>query len=168
MQNEGYYANNPVDRGKETYAGISRIYNPKWYGWRYVDDYKKKDKLKLRMRIPELDMWVLDYYLDIWVKERFYELKDQDVADYVFDFRINGTVGTRLAQRALRDVGVHVPLTNVMDSLTIHSINSVKKEEFLSKLQYRRIIFYKNIAAKDSTQRGFLKHWLKRTKLIHK
>ena len=31
--NEGGYANNHADVGKETYRGIARKLHPKWQGW---------------------------------------------------------------------------------------------------------------------------------------
>jgi len=37
---EGGYVNDPVDRGGETYRGISRVHNPRWAGWREVDALK--------------------------------------------------------------------------------------------------------------------------------
>lgn len=164
MKHEGYYANHKNDLGRETYSGISRRYHPYWYGWRYVDKYKRKSPLKWNTHIPELDFWTLDWYLDLWVKERFYELKDQEVANYVYDFRINGTIGTRLIQKSLNEIGYKVPINNKMDSLTISSINMVNKKKFLKVLKRRRTAFYNAIAKRDSTQRIFLKHWLSRAK----
>lgn len=34
---EGGYANDPADRGGETFRGISRISWPKWPGWALID-----------------------------------------------------------------------------------------------------------------------------------
>lgn len=165
MEHEGYYANHKDDRGKETYAGITRMYNSNWYGWRYIDKYKKSNKLKMYARIPECDTHVLGYYLDVWVKEHFYELIDQEVANYVFDFRINGTVGAKLTQRVLNELGCNVPINNKIDSTTIAAINSIERGKFLNALSNRRTTFYTNIVKRDSSQRIFLKHWLKRSQL---
>lgn len=37
---EGTYSNHPDDRGGETYKGISRVYEPSWYGWNIIDDQR--------------------------------------------------------------------------------------------------------------------------------
>ncbi len=34
---EGGYANDPVDRGGETWRGISRVHFPHWPGWALID-----------------------------------------------------------------------------------------------------------------------------------
>lgn len=168
LTQEGYYVNHRDDKGKETYGGISRKYNPDWYGWRFIDQYKRENGvIKRYTRFPELDFWVLDYYLDIWVKEQFYLLKDQQTANYVLDFRVNGTVGARLIQKTLIDLGhTQLKLNNRIDSATIHAINLTDKERFLTDLRIRRVKFYKSIVARDSTQNQFLKHWLLRAKNI--
>jgi len=36
---EGGYANDPVDRGGETFMGISRKHHPDWPGWNIVDSH---------------------------------------------------------------------------------------------------------------------------------
>lgn len=168
LKQEGYYVNHQDDRGKETYGGISRKYNPNWWGWRFIDEQKKKNgEIKRYTRFPELDFWVQDYYLDIWVKEEFYLLRDQQTANYVLDFRINGTIGARLIQKTLIDLGhTQLKLNNRIDSATIHAINLTDKERFLTDLRIRRVKFYKSIVARDSTQNQFLKHWLLRAKNI--
>lgn len=38
---EGGYANNPNDKGGETYRGIARNHHPKWAGWKIIDTYSK-------------------------------------------------------------------------------------------------------------------------------
>lgn len=48
LQNEGLYSNVPADRGGETYAGITRLYNPEWRGWAIIDGQEQTtwDELK--------------------------------------------------------------------------------------------------------------------------
>ena len=40
MGMEGGYANDPQDVGGETFMGVSRVYNPGWYGWTIIDGQK--------------------------------------------------------------------------------------------------------------------------------
>ena len=163
LSHEGYYSYHKDDKGGETYCGITRRFQPNWIGWNILDQYKTEHEIKWNGRIEELDHWVLDFYLDLWVKERFYLLKDQHTADYVFDFRINSTVGALIVRRALNDVGTYIPIVNTMDSSTIASINKVNKSLFLSKLRRRRISFYNAIVARDASQAKFLNHWMQRS-----
>lgn len=161
LKHEGYYANHPDDKGGETYSGITRRWNPEWQGWKFIDKAKPLHQCDSIGGIVQY--YVLDYYLDIWIKEGFYLLKDQRVANYVFDFRINGTIGTLITKRALIDLGFKIPLTNEMDEETIKVINRANKEIFLKKLRKRRINFYISIAQRDTTQKKFLNHWLERS-----
>ncbi len=42
LQFEGGYANDPADRGGETFRGISRVSHPDWPGWAEIDHYKRE------------------------------------------------------------------------------------------------------------------------------
>lgn len=165
LKHEGWYANVPGDRGKETYGGISRKYNPNWWGWRFIDEYKRNNGPIARYtHFPELDFWVMDYYLDIWVSEHFDLVIDQEIASYVLDFRINGTSSVCIIKRSIRDAGGNIELSHKMTKETIEIINKINKKKFLNSLKKRRKDYYKNIVKKDSSQIVFLKHWLLRSK----
>lgn len=166
LEHEGYYANIENDRGGETYAGITRRWNPNWYGWRYIDQYKKKGPIKWKTHIPELDHWVLDYYLDIWHDEGFFKLKDQNVANQVLDFRVNATIGVIIIQRTLIEMGYKVNITNRIDETTIEALNSVDSCRFLFLLGINRAVFYTKTAYNNETQKQFLTHWILRTKKL--
>lgn len=146
---EGNYVNHPNDKGKRTYAGITSKYNPNWYGWRYI-----KHNPKWNTHIPKAEMWVLDYYLDIWIKEGFDELSNQELANYLFDTRIN------LSRKQT------VKLLN-----KVFKINRINKDKWITKnldtlnvdnLRLARIAYYNNIIKKDSSQIVFKKSWIKR------
>jgi hypothetical protein len=167
---EGWYAHVEHDKGMETYAGISRLYYPKWHGWQYLDRYKWQHggKIAWNMHIPDkmLDFYVQDFYLDIWVKEKWYDLNDQKVANHTIDLRINGTPGVRIIKRTLNDLGWKLNINNNMDSTTIHYINNSNKYVYLRTLKHRREAFYHNIVKRDSTQKKFLSNWLSRSNKI--
>lgn len=161
---EGYYANHKDDKGGETYAGITRRWNPEWQGWKFIDRAKP---LRQCDSVGDLvPHYVLDYYLTIWVREGFYLLKDQQTANYLYDFRINGTVGTRITTKVMKEMGAEIEVTNSMDENVIIAINALNKEVFLRKLKERRINFYKSIARRDPSQRKFLPHWLYRARHV--
>lgn len=41
MAHEGIYSNHRLDRGGETFRGISRKHNPNWSGWKIIDEIKQ-------------------------------------------------------------------------------------------------------------------------------
>lgn len=167
LNHEGYYVNHPDDRGKETYRGISRKYNNSWNGWKYIDNYKKKNgTIKWNQRIDDqiLDYWVLDFYLEIWISEHFYLIKDQKLANYLFDFRINATKGASVIKNELNQFGCGLKKNNELDTQTIDCINKIRPNILLDSIQNRRVRYYRNIVKRDSSQIKFMKHWLKRSK----
>jgi lysozyme family protein len=167
MSHEGYYAFHLNDRGRETYSGITRRWNPEWYGWRYIDsrkrDLNRKWTLPTNHQVEEADFWVLDYYVSIWVREGFDQLENQKVANYIFDFRINASVRSiRLVQETLVEMGEKVVITKEMDDSTIKALNRVNSKVFLRILKKHRIAYYSTIAKRDKSQSKFLKHWIYR------
>lgn len=146
---EGFYVNDPDDFGRETYAGVTSRYNPDWYGWRYI----KNKNLKKNQRVEEAEMWVLDYYLHIWVSEGFDNLTNQEIADYLFDMRINMPKKTKKLLGSVYGIQVKLGeswVDTTMDTLT------------LSRLKGVRIKYYKTRAHTNPSQKKFLKSWLRR------
>jgi len=167
MSHEGFYVNHPVDRGKETYCGISRVFSPQWKGWEYVDKYKRAHKLVWNDSIPEpmLDWLVKDHYLDIWIGEKYYDLEDQEIANYLFDFRVNSPYANNIIRRSLNEMDSNIPLAGIMDSTTVKTINNCDKNKFMLLLLGNRAQFYCNIVIRDKSQLIFLGHWITRTKI---
>lgn len=162
---EGYYANAKHDKGGETYRGISRRFNKNWIGWSRIDEFKKKNQpLKWNQQIPPADLWTIDYYVSLWVKEGFDNVKDSTLAAYVFEFRIHGVRAVKIIKEEI-NYEIPILITSSFENDEISLLNKVNKEKFLKNLKKRRIQYYKGIVKRDSTQKGFLSHWLKRTKL---
>lgn len=164
---EGWYANYKDDKGKETYCGITRRYSPSWYGWRHIDAYKRNyGPLAAHQYLPELDLWITDYYLDIWIKEGFYRLKNQKTADYLFDFRINAGMGAFLIKQTLREIGFKTNVDNKLTEDDILLINKLNQARFLKKVKSKRVWLYTYLAKSDTTQKKWLKGWMKRANKI--
>ncbi len=167
LQNEGGYANNPKDKGGETYAGIARNFFPDWEGWRIID--VKKLTTFLRTGIPnnatfsELKSLVDKFYLDRWNLFRLSEIKNQNLATLLFDYIINS--GSVTPIKAIQEI-VGVTVDGKIGTLTIEAINKGNAKEIFSKLLKHRSEHYKNIIAKDPTQKEFEETWNNRLQVF--
>jgi lysozyme family protein len=91
MGHEGGYANNPNDRGGETYKGIARKFFPGWSGWDIIDTYKDKSQLS---KDETLQKRVRAFY-----KEHFWNalsldfVNNQSIATELFDTGVNMGIG---------------------------------------------------------------------------
>ncbi len=95
MEGEGERTNREFDPGGDTYSGISRVYWPKWEGWKYLDqgDVEKADDL------------VKEFYLvNFWNRMQGNKLAAiaQEVAYEVFDTSVHAGVNqaVRIMQTA--------------------------------------------------------------------
>lgn len=166
LNHEGYYVNHPNDYGLETYAGISRRYNPDSKIWKKVDQYKRQNRVKWNDSIPGLKYLVIDYYVSIWVKEDFFYIQDQDIANYTMDIRVNSEKkGVKIIQEALNSVNLETPITGKMDIITVNNLNKVNKWQFLCILMSKRIELYTKIVNRSPNQIIFMKHWISRVKI---
>ena len=91
MGNEGFYANDPVDVGGETWKGVSRHYHPTWRGWKIVDAKKSEPNFPNNLKaLPELEQAVQDFYKnnfwDTWLGDR---IPIQELANEMFDTGVN-------------------------------------------------------------------------------
>lgn len=139
---EGGYT--PNDEGSEAYVGINRKWNPDWYGWKFVDQATCTSWDSISQ--PLLDHYVLDYYLTIWVREGFDSLRDQRVANYLFDTRVH--LGAYYTSKVVRQTGFK----------SMKEIN----HRFLPRLMRKRISFYNMAVAKYPSKKKYLPHWFHR------
>lgn len=164
---EGGYANVANDLGEETYRGISRKFCKDWHGWAHIDEYKRKcGPPAQNYYFNDLTDWhVTDFYLDIWVKEGFFDLENQAIANYLFDFRVHSPIGVKIIQRLLNDCGHQFKLDNQMNAEMIAALNKIDATDFLMSIKKKRIDLYNHFADHHPSQRKFLCHWLKRANL---
>lgn len=104
MQHEQGYANNPKDKGGETYMGIARNRHPEWAGWLLVDACLKAGRpLSLEREITVL---VRDFYRkEFWAGVRCHQVDpmSEEVAEELFEASVNCGPGNgvKFLQRAL-------------------------------------------------------------------
>lgn len=166
LQREGFWVNNSVDWGQETYAGISRRYCPDNKIWGVVDEYKKHHLLKWNDSIPGTNWYVNMHYVDLFVDNKFFDIKDQDICNQTFDCYINSNYrGILIINRTLSKMGYDVPIIGEMRPNTIKALNSCNKWEFLAKFTSERAIFYSELVIKQPSQLIFLGNWMSRVRI---
>lgn len=155
IRNEGGYKLHQVagDRGGMTYAGISRVMNPQWPGWAFID----------RGEIPPSQL-VRDFYrAGYWEPIRGDDLP-QDVSRSIFDFAVNSgapgrpTVAIKLAQAV-----VGTTPDGVLGPKTLAALQALDPQFFKAAYALARIARYRDIVTRDRTQQKFLLGWINRT-----
>lgn len=162
---EGGYANDPRDRGGETYKGIARKFWPGWKGWAEVDaagDLKPNAVIKSK----KLDALVAEFYMDqFWRPAGCDRLEVQAIADEIFDTAVNMgvKVSVRLLQDALVLMGEKIEIDGRIGPKTLEAANGANPEILLRLLNILQGARYLDIVRRDPTQRKFLLGWLRRT-----
>lgn len=94
-QIEGGYANNSLDRGGMTYAGVARNFWPKWPGWLIIDQLRTASGFPRNLAASSvLQAAVLAFY-----KENFWDVlcldkvASQAIANEVYDSAVNCGTG---------------------------------------------------------------------------
>lgn len=162
IENEGGYANNPNDKGGETYKGIARKYWPDWSGWITVDEYKSKQNFPISLEVnAELQKMVENFYKEnFWDKVYGDSILENEIAFSIFDFAVNAGISTsvKLMQKAIGTAD-----DGIIGKQTLSLINSVDKELFNAKFAIEKIKKYVRIVENDKSQGVFLLGWVKRT-----
>lgn len=175
MQIEGGYANDPDDKGGETYKGISRNNFPNWPGWKVVDMTKATNPKNLDAAL-EGSVLLQDYVLgffkaNFWDVNNLDNINDQKLGVELYDTGVN--MGTGIAALFLQQAlnlnnrnGQDYPdieETKTVGPLTTKYCNDHKRPNELFKtmniLQGARYI---DICRKNPGQEKFWRSWLSR------
>ena len=162
MDEEGIkLTNDPVDRGGQTFAGISRKHHPKWVGWKYIDAGET----------PPFDL-VRDFYREeFWTLVRGDQINSQRVAEVLFSQCVNNEeAGIKLMQKC-----VGVIADGKVGPKTIAAINAATEQLKLSPEDALLLIYshvhsarYHAIGMADKSQRRFWPGWWARAMRIVK
>jgi lysozyme family protein len=155
---EGGYANVSKDKGGETYAGISRIYNPTWKGWVTIDSKKNRYKngiIPHNTLFADLQFLVDQFYQSKWDSNRMGEIKNQDIANLLFDFYINSD------KVAFKKIQLLVGVTDdgIIGPKTLAAINNADQAKLYKDLLKVRNDFYDAIVKRDPSQSKFIDGW---------
>ena len=99
IASEGGYVNDPLDKGGETYMGISRKAHPNSSIWQIIDKVDKKGKTnkqitsELKRNAHLTHQIKLIYKAEYWDKFELDKCKMQRFANEIFDDAVNRGVG---------------------------------------------------------------------------
>jgi len=163
---EGGYANNPADKGGETFRGISRRFHGDWPGWARVDQLKTHPEFPAAAVYDgTLDIMVREFFVvEFWDKVHGDELPEK-MAVAVCDFAVNS--GPDTAIRFLQiTLGVpvdpsSVPIEYRVGPKTVKAANDAGEDSVVSYLA-RRAKFLHEVMDADPTQQVWALNWLRR------
>ena len=154
---EGGYTNDENDRGGATNFGITHDDAKKYLGYTGdMRDFKKSDAEKIYEKV---------YYRGNHIDK----ITDDRVALSIFDWAVNsGGRGIKKAQIIANRFGANLVIDGIVGKKTLEAINAIDPKMFLNEYHEMQRTFYKNLAARDSSQEGFLKGWLNRVEIKEK
>lgn len=162
LNTEGGYVHDPDDPGGETYKGIARSRNSKWAGWSRVDMNKNNPDFPNNLEQDAvLQESVKSRYLArYWNKVRGDKIKDQDIAESIFDFAVNAGPRTsaRLAQRV-----IGATPDGVIGPKTLERLNQEDPRTFLAVFALAKICRYVDICEKRRVSHKYFFGWVRRT-----
>jgi len=173
MGHEGGYVKDPADAGGETYMGISRVYNPGWYGWSIIDEQKSESNFpKCLDEDNELQDAVEDFY-----KEHYWDVNrlddfPQNVSREMFDTGVNlgVTRAAKYLQQSLNylnrngSVFPDLVVDGKIGPATVSAFNKVESDAkiiviMLNTLQGNHYMEY---MSKSPTQEKYARGWFSR------
>lgn len=122
---EGGYVNDPDDKGKETYMGISRVYHPKEIMWSVIDVMKKRHSGTVLNHILRESSVVQNNVKSIYKKEYWDvisldDIHNQKIANEIFDDAVNR--------------GVKSAIKTIQKILGMN-VNGIVNDELITKLK---------------------------------
>lgn len=123
---EGGYVNDPDDKGKETYMGISRVYHPKEIMWSVIDVMKKRHSGTVLNHVLRESSVVQNNVKSIYKKEYWDvisldDVPNQKIANEIFDDAVNR--------------GVKSAIKNIQKVLGMN-VNGVVNDELINNLKH--------------------------------
>ncbi len=164
---EGGYANNPNDKGKETYCGISRVAFPNWKGWSFID--RQAHPIRNNAKFSYLKTAVEQFYrVEFWLKLSC-GLMPQELANQLFDFAVNSgkSRAGKTLQAILNERGSFLKIDGLIGTKTIAALKRfdsgeiakalfVERENFINKLIVEQPYFKRAWLSRLSYLRSFL------------
>lgn len=166
---EGYYSNVSTDKGGETYAGVSRLYNPNWPGWQIVDSYKNKFPNKVipyNYKIPDtnLDKLVQQLTYQYFLRSGADRINNLAIAAIVTHLYFNSADGIKnVIQKAVNLIGGNIKLDNNLGTESITAINNANQLSLYQKIKELYIKYYTDLGNREPANRT---GWLNRVNYV--
>jgi lysozyme family protein len=162
LKAEGGYGNDPQDPGGETYKGIARKMNSKWAGWTRIDSLKGRSNFPRCLDDDEeLKAQIESFYeVNYWDRINGDKIKNQDIAESIFDFGVNSGViaSAKIAQTVLGEAA-----DGVIGDGTLAKLNQEDPRTFLALFALHKIARYADICKKRPESKKFFFGWVNRT-----
>jgi lysozyme family protein len=176
MGHEGGYVNDASDAGGETFMGISRVYNPGWYGWTIIDESKTGGDFPHCLKEDDsLYDAVEDFYKDKYWDVNRLDAFPQSIAEEMFDTGVNMGVGRagRFLQKALNYLNRDGRLFDdlIVDGkigpASLDALDECERDErvLLTMLNVLQGQHYMNYMDKNPRQKKYARGWFKRVHL---
>ena len=141
------------DLGGQTYAGIARNHHSDWDGWQIID---RND-----IDNPQLTQKDRNFYeKEFWNRCKGDKIKNQKIAESIFDFSVNA--GSRTAAK-LAQLVIDATPDGVIGPKTLEKLNDAEEELFTSKFALAKVARYTEICRRNPVQKKFLLGWINRT-----
>ena len=174
---EGGYVDDPIDRGGETYRGISRVQHPGWSGWKRVDSHKQRAGFPASLDADStLTANVKSFYKrNYWDRFLGDQVPDQKVANELFDTGVKMEVrrAVRFLQTALNQLNRNqasykdLVIDGWLGQGSLKALKQYLKQDrrpdiLLKMLNIQQGARYMEIMANDPAQEKYARGWLKR------
>lgn len=173
--NKSGYLNNLENGEGESYKGISRNYNPDWYGWEIIDFHKHDpyfpDSLNDTLRLQnEVEDFFKDKYWDINKLDEFSQVLAEEI--FIIGLNVGVVISAKFLQKALNylngdgELYDELRVDGKVGKKTLEAINSLNEKggdekaliEMVNTLQGKEYMEYMN---GDSTQKKHARVWFK-------
>jgi lysozyme family protein len=155
IAHEGGYVNDHLDRGGETYRGISRKNFPTHDIFRYLDS---KKPIKKNTVFPEAEQEVKNFYKVVfWNSIRADLIKNQSVAEILVDWKINGGFNPKKLQQMVGE-----KQDGAIGDRTIQAINKADSTHLFATIKQARKAHYTSIIKNNPSQAKFANGWFAR------
>ena len=147
LANERGYVFDKNDPGGETKYGISQKAYP-----------------SLNIKALSLDEAKKIYYCDYWLKGKFEQISDKNIATQLFDLSVNLGIqaATIVLQRALRAGGINVCEDGFIGSETLSGVSVLEPLVLLAAIKAEATGYYRTLAAQKPALQRYLDGWLNR------
>lgn len=165
LANEGYFVNNPDDKGGPTNYGLSQKF---LNGLSTPSNLFKRKWSEEQIREMIIEQAIEIYQVHIW-KAIYGQIESQDICNYYFDMVVNHgeEQATKLLQRSLwateAEGALNIKDDGILGELTIKNVNYLDSKSYplRSVLRATRAQYYRCLAKRPG-QEQFLEGWLKR------